>query len=107
MKKQLVLSLFAIHLFLNSAISLQGQTKTNPINLSAIAKEQLAGKQILYIERDQYAADHHNTATLFQCGEINEDSFAPGSAMRLYDVDSGTIRTLLECPDGVVRDSKD
>ena len=104
MKKQLLLSLFAIHLFLISAISLQGQTKTNPINLSAIAKEQLAGKQILYIERDQYAADHHNTATLFQCGEINEDNFAPGSTMRLYDVDSGKIRTLLECPDGMVRD---
>jgi hypothetical protein len=64
----------------------------------------LAGKQILYIERDQYASDHHNTATLFQKGEINEAKFAPGSAMRIYDVDSGTTRTLIKLETGVVRD---
>ncbi len=66
--------------------------------------ELLKGKRILYIERDQYANDHHNTATLFQCGEINEASFRPGSAMRIYDVDTKQITTLIECPNGVVRD---
>lgn len=74
------------------------------ITLTQKAKEQLAGKQILYIEREQYAPDHHNTATLFQKGEINESSFFPGGAMRIYDVDSGNITTLIELKDGVVRD---
>ncbi len=74
------------------------------INLSPKAKQVLAGKQILYVERDQYATDHHNTATLFQWGEINGNKFAPGSALRIYDVDSGTTRTLLKLETGVVRD---
>lgn len=74
------------------------------ILLSEKAKGLLKGKQILYIEREQYAPDHHNTATLFQCGEINESSFAPGGAMRIYDVESGTTHTLIETSEGVVRD---
>ena len=28
-------------------------------------------REILFVERDQYAPDHHNTETLFQAGEIN------------------------------------
>ena len=74
------------------------------ITLTPKAKEQLTGKQILYVEREQYAPDHHNTATMFQKGEINESSFFPGGAMRIYDVDSGNITTLIELKDGVVRD---
>ena len=83
--------------------SVQAQ-QNGAINLSPKAKQVLAGKQILYVERDQYASDHHNTATLFQWGEINGDKFAPGSALRVYDVDSGTTRTLLKLETGVVRD---
>lgn len=73
-------------------------------NVFPAVLEKLGGKQILYIERKQYANDHHNTATLFQPGEINENSFAPGGAMRVYDVDSRTSRTLIDLPEGVVRD---
>lgn len=74
------------------------------IILSSQAKDLLKGKQILYIEREQYALDHHNTATLFQPGEINENSFAPGGAMRVYDVDKDQTYTLLETQEGVIRD---
>ncbi len=74
------------------------------IALSGKAKEQLAGKQILYVEREQYAPDHHNTATLFQKGEINENSFFPGGALRIFDVNTGNTTTLIELKDGVVRD---
>lgn len=88
---------------LSSPISF-AQLTPKPILLSAKAKEQLADKQILYIEREQYANDHHNTATMFQAGEINEDSFFPGGAMRIYDVNTATTRTLIEQKDGVVRD---
>ena len=81
----------------------QPVTGKNPI-LPIAAYEKLTGKQILYIEREQYAPDHHNTATLFQPGEINENSFTPGGAMKIYDINSNTSRTLIELKDGVIRD---
>ena len=80
------------------------QMAPKKIVLTTKAKEQLAGKQILYIEREQYAPDHHNTATLFQKGEINENKFFPGGAMRIFDVNTGNTTTLIELKDGVVRD---
>ncbi|MFI3291918.1 MAG: hypothetical protein SNG27_00365 [Rikenellaceae bacterium] len=69
-----------------------------------VAQKALKGKKILYIERHQYGRDHHNTETLFQVGEINTAKFNPGSAMRIYDVDTKQITTLIESETGVVRD---
>ncbi|MBQ8543675.1 MAG: hypothetical protein IJ434_00730 [Alistipes sp.] len=91
----LLLSLFGV------AENVQAQ---DAIKLSAVAKQVLAGKRILYVERHQYAGDHHNTATLFQVGEINTNKFAPGGAIKVYDVDSGTTRTLIKLSTGVMRD---
>lgn len=59
---------------------------------------------ILFVVREQYLPDHHNTATLFQVGEINAEKFRGGSALRVLDPGSGSVRTILDCPDGVVRD---
>lgn len=70
----------------------------------ALANPLLVNYEILYIERTQYARDHHNTETLFQWGEINRENFRPGSAMRTLNLKTGMGRTLLESPDGVVRD---
>ena len=49
--------------FLFGGSTLLSAEQMNPkkITLTSHAKEQLAGKQILYIEREQYAPDHHNT----------------------------------------------
>ena len=80
------------------------QMDPKKIALTPKAKEQLAGKQIVYVEREQYAPDHHNTATMFQKGEINEDSFCPGGALRIFDVNTAEITTLIELKDGLVRD---
>ena len=91
----LLLSLFGV------AENVQAQ---DAIKLSAVAKQVLAGKRILYVEHHQYAGDHHNTATLFQVGEINTNKFAPGGAIKVYDVDSGTTRTLIKLSTGVMRD---
>lgn len=61
-------------------------------------------REILFVERDQYAPDHHNTETLFQAGEINPEKFRGGSALRALDLATGKVRTLLTSEKGVIRD---
>lgn len=96
--------LFFISLLLITADSGATNLPDKGIHLSASAQKVLAGKQILYIEREQYAPDHHNTATLFQPGEINQASFAPGGALRIFNVDTRQTRTVITTAEGVVRD---
>ncbi|MGL5682210.1 MAG: hypothetical protein ACRDDZ_04035 [Marinifilaceae bacterium] len=80
------------------------QLPSKHIQLTPGALKVLKDKKILYVERHQYQLDHHNTETLFQVGEINEDKFSPGSALRITDINTGQITTLLETTDGVIRD---
>ncbi len=61
-------------------------------------------REIVYIERAQYVPDHHNTATMFQKGEINEASFVGGSAMKAFVLETGLSRTIIESKEGIVRD---
>ncbi|MDO4571652.1 MAG: hypothetical protein Q4D38_14820 [Planctomycetia bacterium] len=66
---------------------------------------ELVGKKILFIVRPQYKGDHHNTATMFQKGEINAAKFSGPSKMQLIDfANNGTVETLIDCPEGIVRD---
>lgn len=96
-------TLFCFLLFLSSSVLAQG-IQQKDILLMPNSKSLLSGKKIMYVEREQYIADHHNTATLFQKGEINESSFRGGSALRIFDVDKKATTTLLDLPDGIVRD---
>jgi hypothetical protein len=41
---------------------------------------------------------------MFQTGEINTGSFRGGGALRVLDVARGEVRTLVELPEGVIRD---
>lgn len=59
---------------------------------------------LLFITRKQYQKDHHNTATLFQLGEINDFKFEGGSALKKINLRSGDVNTLYESDSGVVRD---
>ena len=59
---------------------------------------------VLYVRRTQYRPDHHNTATIFQRGEINENSFVGNTSLVVWFTDTDETQTLLELPDGVVRD---
>lgn len=105
MKRNFALCILSAGLLSTSLSLVSAQDlKEKSIVLSPKAKEILNNKKILFIEREQYAPDHHNTETLFQKGEINEDSFRPGSAMRIWDVNTNEIKTLISLPDGVVRD---
>ncbi|MCF7676185.1 MAG: hypothetical protein K9M97_12625 [Akkermansiaceae bacterium] len=63
---------------------------------------------ILFVVRQQYAPDHHNTHTMFPAeeNEHNDGSYTGGgSALKIYDPATGTTRTVLDAgPDGVIRD---
>ena len=69
-----------------------------------IANPLVSGQPIVYVVREQYRNDHHNTATMFQTGEINTGSFRGHGALKAVDLSTGKVRTLLSMPTGVVRD---
>ncbi len=69
-----------------------------------LANPLVGGQPILFVVRSQYRSDHHNTATMFQKGEINEGSFQGGGALKMLDPATGRTTTLLELPEGIVRD---
>jgi hypothetical protein len=65
----------------------------------------VSGRPILYVLRPQYKSDHHNTATMFQTGEINTNSFQGGGALKTVDfAKSGKVTTLIESSKGLIRD---
>jgi hypothetical protein len=64
----------------------------------------VSGQRLLFVVRKQYRTDHHNTATMFQVGEINEASFEGGGALKSIDLSSGAVTTLVDAPEGIVRD---
>ncbi len=84
-----------------------------------LANPLVSGQPLLFVVRTQYAPDHHNTATMFQTGEINTASFHGGGALKTIDfarpaaqpeagakaaAASAAATTLYEAPTGVVRD---
>jgi hypothetical protein len=69
-----------------------------------LANQLVCGQPILFVVRQQYRSDHHNTATMFQTGEINTASFQGGGAIKTLDVATGETKTLLDVPEGVARD---
>ena len=61
--------------------------------------------EILYTTHEMWRADHHNTATIFQCGEINEHSYATQGALEALDVKTGQTRDIVPmAPGRTVRD---
>ena len=70
-----------------------------------LANHLVSGQPILFVVRRQYRSDHHNTATMFQTGEINTQSFEGGGALKTIDfAHGGRVTTLVDLPEGVVRD---
>ena len=65
----------------------------------------IAKTPILFVERAQYATDHHNTETIFQTGEVCTNKFRASGPMKLLDVGTGKSKTLLDPgKDGAIRD---
>lgn len=70
-----------------------------------IANPLVSGQPLLFVMRPQYKSDHHNTATIFQTGEINTGSFEGGAALKTIDFgNGGAVTTLIDLPEGMVRD---
>ena len=61
---------------------------------------------LLFVVRQQYQRDHHNTATFFPSArhEYNNGHFTPGGALKTINLASGETRTLLETTTGLIRD---
>ena len=75
--------------------------------LKALVRENpiVNAHEIAYVTRAQYAPDHHNTATLFQCGEINESKYRTQGALKALDPKTGAVRVIVpEEPARTVRD---
>ena len=67
----------------------------------------VSGQPLLFVVREQYRADHHNTATFFPSArhEHNDGHFSPGGALKCIDFSrSGEVKTLLQTAEGVIRD---
>ena len=68
----------------------------------------VSGQPILFINRPQYAPDHHATETIFQTHEINTGSFQGGGAMKVLSLEGPAleekVRTVIAVPKGIARD---
>ncbi len=61
--------------------------------------------KVVYVMRQQYARDHHNTGTDFAVGECSAGNVHLGAAIRTVDfADGGKTSTLLDMPHGLIRD---
>jgi len=98
---------------LDRLAALSGQGGEREVALGQLQWEALtshpsiAGVPVLYVCRHQYLKDHHNTATLFQTGEINTAKFRPGGPMKAFVILDGkkSDRVILDPgKDGLLRD---
>lgn len=88
-------------------------TEKIPSELASLRREALlanplvSGQPIVFVARKQYTKGHHNTETFFPAAEheFNSGRLTPGGALKLLDLSHGVaVRTVLNVPNGVVRD---
>lgn len=65
--------------------SLRALVRMNPVVNSA---------PILFVTRKQFRVDHHNTATMFQTGEINTRSYDTSGCLKQLDVKTGLVTSV-------------
>jgi len=83
------------------------------VRREALVSNPLVSSQpIVFVVRHQYRSHYHAIDTLFHTCELNADRgmrphadlFQGGGALKTFDPASGRVRTLVEAPEGVVRD---
>jgi Hydrazine synthase alpha subunit middle domain len=97
--------------FLDKLKQLDPKAKEFSAKLAQLRKEaisahpHLAQNKIVYVVRNQFRPDHHNTGTIFLTDEVNAGSFRGGGAIKTLNLaDGDKVETVFESPDGVVRD---
>ena len=84
----------------------------NDVAFRMLQKEALSANpllirnRILYVARDQYPKDHHNTANMFQTDEINTSSYKGRGYLKTVDFSKdGEVKTLFDPgPTSIPRD---
>lgn len=69
-----------------------------------LANPLLSRQPILYVSRDQYRRDHHNTETMFQNGASHTNAFRGGTSLKLVDLATGAETVVFDAPEGGIRD---
>lgn len=69
-----------------------------------LANPLVSGQPILFVARPQYVREHGTEATMYQTGEVNTHCFRGGGAMKLLHLPGREVETLLETPQGIIRD---
>lgn len=77
-----------------------------------VANPLVSGQPLVFVVRHQYRSHYHAIDTLFHTGELNADRgmtphadlFQGGGALKIIDLATGQVRTLLETKTGVIRD---
>ncbi len=97
--------------FLERLESIDPKAETAPATLDALRHEALSAHPVLqkspivFVVRQQYRPDHHNTGTMFLTDEVNAGSFRGGGAIKTLDLaEGGKVETVFESPKGVARD---
>ena len=78
-----------------------------PIVLRMLVKENplLNAQEIVFTKHAMWRRDHHNTATIFQCGEINAHSYVTQGSLKALDVKTGKTRDIVpEVANRTIRD---
>ncbi|HUT88998.1 MAG TPA: hypothetical protein VMY37_05860 [Thermoguttaceae bacterium] len=69
-----------------------------------LANPLVVRQPILFTTRAQYINNHGTEETMYQSNEPPGLCFRGGGALKVLDVASGCLRTILELPQGIVRD---
>jgi hypothetical protein len=82
------------------------QTELESLRHQALTANPLvSGQPILFVTRAQYYNEHGTEATMYQTGEINTWFFRGGGAMKIIDfAEGGEVNTVIDVPQGIVRD---
>jgi hypothetical protein len=91
--------------FLQRLETAQGPTLEKLQQEALLANPLVRDVSLVYTSRRQFKKDHHNTATIFQHGEVNEASYDPPGKLRIVNLKTGAVKTLVDAgPTGIARD---
>ena len=83
----------------------KGKMLDELLQRALVRENPLLTNEIIYTTHAMWRRDHHNTETLFQCGEINEAKYVTHGALRALDPRTGARRDIVpDAPGRTVRD---